>query len=52
MEQQELLTIANSWPIWVSAAALICVVIVQSLLYIRHAYKKAQLVLVDKKAIN
>ena len=50
MEQQELLTIANSWPIWVSAAALICVVIVQSLLYIRHAYKNAPLVGVDKKS--
>jgi hypothetical protein len=45
---EEITKIANSWPIWVAAGALVSIVIIQSLLFIRHAYKNAPLVGVSK----
>ncbi|MCI8649068.1 MAG: DUF5058 family protein [Anaerotruncus sp.] len=46
---EDILKVANSWPIWAAAFALVSIVIIQSVLYIRLAFKNAPLVGVTKE---
>jgi hypothetical protein len=42
--EENILSVANSWPIWIAAAVLVTIVVTQSVIYIKHAYNNAPLV--------
>lgn len=49
---QEVLKVANSVGAWITASFIVILVIVQAILYAKHAYKTAEKLNMDKKVCN